>query len=150
MIISLCGDESYKKIIINEFNKKYKDKITMCDYFKIKFNTIIETESVKYRLIDNCIDLNIAREKYSKYVDDRVMLKINKIYDDNKDKIILLYGDEVLTKDFVNTSFFHRSDIKVLCVDMKKINEEINYDKSLFDIIFSKREEIDVKKLVKI
>lgn len=147
MIISICGDEKYKNILINEFKERYQNNVVICDYFQIKFNSIIETESIKYKLMDSSSSLDIARMEYGKVVNDYTNRSIDKFMDDNKNKIIILTNDNVLTKDFYSTSYFNNSDIKVL---VKGVNiDDINCDDCLFDVVIKSEKDLDIRKLVK-
>lgn len=146
MIICICGENKYKNILINKFNEMYKDNILVCDYFSIKFNSIIETEKYKYELLESSVSLEIARLEYKNIVDKTVKNKMKVFFKNYKNKIILLINDNVLNKDFYETEFFKNSDIKILITDNILDNE---YNKSLFDIV-SKIDNIDVKRLVKV
>ena len=147
MVISICGDDKYKNILINKFKDIYKDKLGIYNYSNIKFKSIIDTEKYKYELLESSISLESARLKYSKIVDNTVKNRLDKLLDDNKDKIIILTNDSVLSKDFYFNKYFLESDIKVL-VSCENI-DDINYNKELFDYVFSNVYDIDVKRLVK-
>lgn len=157
MIISLCGDEKDKKGVIKELKEVYKDKLVICDYFKLYFNTVVENEKVKYKLDSECDTLDNAYRAYSKYVDRIVFNKINELLNKNKDKIILLISNNVLSKDVNKISFFNKSDLKILITTEEKFNKPYSifnhkklYDKNKFDVIIDSNEKIDVKKLVKV
>ena len=145
MVISICGDNKYKNILINKFKEKYKDDVVKCDYFSIKFNSIIDTEKYKYELLDSSSSLEMARLEYSNVVDNTVKERINNFLDENKNKIILLTNDNVLNKDFYKTSYFIDSDIKVLVGNEN--SEEYNIE--LFDYVFNNVIDFDIRKLVK-
>ena len=157
MIISLCGDEDDKRRVINELKNVYQDKLVICDYYKIQFRTIIETESIKFKLINECDTLDSAHRIYRKYVDKIVSNKTEEFLEKNKDKIILLISNNILSKDINNTPYFKKSDLKILLTSEKKINDSLSifshkklYDKNNFDCVFYDNEKIDVKKLVKL
>ncbi len=145
MVICLCGDDKSK--IINELKRVYKDKLIVFNYYHTTFKTIIDTESVKYKLQDECENLNEARNIYRNYVNDIVTNKTNEFIENNKDKIIVLISDNILSHDLDKTVFFDKSDLKILihCND-----SEYKYDENKFDLIINKNENIDIKKLVKL
>ena len=147
MIISICGDNKYKNILINKFKEKYKDAVVECDYFHIKFNSVINTEKYKYELLDSSSSLEKARLEYSNVVDNTVKERINNFLEVNKDKIIILISDEILNPCFYDTEYFMNSDIKILAVNENI--DDINYDKSLFDYVYNDISCIDVRKLVR-
>lgn len=147
MVISICGDNKYKNILINKFKEKYKDDVIECDYFSIKFNSIIDTEKYKYELLDSFSSLEMARLEYINVVDNTVKERINNFLEVNKDKIIILISDEILNPCFYDTEYFMNSDIKILAVNENI--DDINYDKSLFDYVYNDISCIDVRKLVR-
>ena len=162
MVISICGDNVYKKILINKLSDIYRDKVIVCDYFSIKFNSVIDTEKYKYQLYEiskrvidiNNIkyekllkDLNDINMEYRKIVDKTVNERIDKCLEENKNKIIILTNDSVLNNDFYETKYFINSDIKLLLI-VENI-DDINYDQRLFDIVLNDIKDIDVRKLVK-
>lgn len=147
MVISICGDNKYKKILINRLCDIYKDKVIVCDYFYIKFYSIIDTEKYKYELLGSSKSLDDARLEYSKLVDKTVNERIDKFLEENKNKIIILTNDSLLNNDFYNTKYFINSDKKILII-VENI-DDINYDQRLFDIVLNDIKDIDVRKLVK-
>lgn len=147
MVISICGDNVYKKILINKLSDIYRDKVIVCDYFSIKFNSVIDTEKYKYELLEISKSLDEARLKYSKLVDKTVNERIDKCLEENKNKIIILTNDSVLNNDFYDTKYFINSDIKILII-VENIDDK-NYDQRLFDIVLNDIKDIDVRKLVK-
>lgn len=148
MIISLCGDLGIKKIIIEEMEKKYKDKIVVCDYFQIMFNTVIDNERIKYQMLDNCSCLIEARKLFQNHVNKIVSDKINFLLEHNKNKIVLLITDNILTADIDKTDFFNKSDLKILAID--ELDESEVYDKTHFDYIFNRNEKINIKRVLKL
>ena len=162
MVISICGDNKYKKILINKLSDIYRDKVIVCDYFSIKFNSVIDTEKYKYELLEiskrdidiNNIkyekllkDLNDINIEYRKIDDKTVNERIDKFLEENKNKIIILINDSVLNNDFYETKYFINSDKKILIIE--KNIDDINYDQRLFDIVLNDIKDIDVRKLVK-
>jgi len=143
MIISICGCEKNKNEFMNMLQEICGNKIVICDLFNIKFNTIIETENMKYKLLDNCDCLDNARKEYQKIVDEKTNSKIFELINNNKDKIVLLLYNEVFSKDFLASDLFYNSDIKIL---FKDDMEYINYDEKNFDYLINK---INIRKLVK-
>ena len=157
MIISLCGDDFDKKRVMEELKKIYKDKLVICDFYKITFRTLVETESIKYKLIKECESLESSHRMYMKYVDRIVSNKVNEFLENNKDKIILLISNNLLSKDINNTPYFKKSDLKILVTSEKKLNDSYSvfnhkrlYNINKFDYVLYDNEKIDVKKLVKI
>ena len=144
MIICLCGNEKSK--VLNELKQVYKDKLMVFNYYHTTFRTIVDTESVRYKLESDCKSLEDARKLYSEYVNDIVTNKTNEFIENNKDKIIVLISDNVLSKDLDKTEFFNKSDLKIL-VNSDSIYK---YDESKFDLVINKNENIDIKKLVKL
>ena len=144
MIICLCGNEKSK--VLNELKQVYKDKLIVFNYYHTTFRTIVDTESVRYKLESDCKSLEDARKLYSEYVNDIVTNKTNEFIENNKDKIIVLISDNVLSKDLDKTEFFNKSDLKIL------VNSDTiyKYDESKFDLVIYKNENIDIKKLVKL
>lgn len=147
MTISLCGNTNNLNNFINKMKKIYEDKVVVCDMFNIKFNIVIETESIKYKLLDNCKSLVNARLKYQNIVDNITNEKIDKIVNENKDKIILLINQEVLSNWFIDSSYFKNSNIKILFEDFI---DDVNYNKEDFDYVVKNFHDIDIRKLVKV
>lgn len=157
MIISLCGDEFDKNVVIKGLKEVYKDKLVICDYYKINFQTIVETESIRHKLNSECDTLDSADRIYRKYIDKIVLSKTNEFLNNNKDKIILLISNNILSKDINKTPFFNRSNLKILITSEGKFNDSYSifshkrlYDKNKFDYVIDSKEEIDIKKLVKL
>ena len=144
MIICLCGNEKSK--VLNDLKQVYKDKLMVFNYYHTTFRTIVDTESVRYKLESDCKSLEDARKLYSEYVNDIVTNKTNEFIENNKDKIIVLISDNVLSKDLDKTDFFDKSDLKIL-VNSDSIYK---YDESKFYLVINKNENIDIKKLVKL
>ena len=63
MIISLCGNKEDKEIVINNLKEIYKDKILVCNYLYLYFNTCIEYEKKKYDL-QKRYDIDTANKMY--------------------------------------------------------------------------------------
>lgn len=144
MIICLCGNEKSK--VLNELKQVYKDKIIVFNYYHTSFRTIVETESIKYKLQEECKSFKDARKLYIEYVNNIVTNKTNEFIENNKDKIIVLISDNVLSKDLDKTEFFDKSDLKILTSS----HSGYKYDESKFDLVINKNENIDIKKLVKL
>ena len=144
MIICLCGNEKSK--VLNELKQVYKDKLMVFNYYHTTFRTIVDTESVRYKLESDCKSLEDARKLYSEYVNNIVTNKTNEFIENNKDKIIVLISDNVLSKDLDKTEFFDKSDLKILV----NSDSRYEYDKSKFDLVIDKNQNIDIKKLVKL
>ena len=153
MIISLCGNKEDKEIVINKLKEVYKDKIILCNYFYIYFNTCIETEKKKYEF-QKKYNIDTANKMYKEYINKIVSIKMKKILN-NRDKIIILITDNILSKDIDKTSYFNISDLKILIPPKYKLNLDYSIDNNLynkedFDIVLDTNNEIDIKKLVKI
>ena len=144
MIICLCGNEKSK--VLNELKQVYKDKLIVFNYYYAAFRTIVEAESVRYKLENDCKSFKDARKLYSEYVNNIVTNKTNEFIENNKDKIIVLISDNVLSKDLDKTEFFDKSDLKILV----NSDSRYEYDKSKFDLVIDKNQNIDIKKLVKL
>lgn len=144
MIICLCGSDKLK--VINELKQVYKDKLIVFNYYHTTFRTIVDTESVRYKLETECKSFKDARKLYIEYVNNIVTNKTNEFIENNKDKIIVLISDNILLKDLDKTEFFDKSDLKIL------VNNETRYkyDDSKFDLVINNNENIDIKKLVKL
>ena len=83
MIICLCGNEKSK--VLNELKQVYKDKLIVFNYYHTAFRTIVETESVRYKLEAECKSLEDAKKLYSEYVTDKKFIIYNapkKLFDD--------------------------------------------------------------------
>ena len=145
MIICLCGNEKLK--VLNELKQVYKDKLIVFNYYYAAFRTIVETESVRYKLENDCKSFKDARNLYLEYVNEIVTNKTNEFIKNNKEKIIVLVSDNVLSKDLDKTEFFDKADLKVLT---NSHNPRYEYDKSKFDLVIDKNENINIKKLVKL
>lgn len=138
MIISLCGNHHDKNIIINYFKEVYGNRLLICDYFKIGFEACIEYEKIKYDLMDECSNLDQARNEFRDYIDKIIISRINDILINNRDKIILLVSDNVFTVDVDKTQFFNKSDIKILMnpEDDSEFIRQVNpYDITKFDYV---------------
>lgn len=144
MIICLCGNEKLK--VLNELKQVYKDKLIVFNYYHATFRTIVETESVRYKLENECKNFKDARKLYGEYVNNIVTSKTNEFIENNKDKIIVLISDNILSKDLDKTDFFDKSDLKIL------VNNEsrYKYDENKFDLVLNNNKNIDIKKLVKL
>ena len=156
MIISLCGDLEDKKLVIKELKDVYKDKLLICDYFQICFKNVIKNEKIKYELQNEYKDFNRANRIFDKYIKKIVVKEMNSLLDKNKDKIILLMSDNVISHDIDKTPFFKKSDLKILITSDKKCkypnsirNHNNLYNKNKFDYVIDVKEKIDVKRLVK-
>lgn len=157
MIISLCGDEFDKNSIIKELKNIYKDELVICDIYNIAFKTKIETENIKYKLDGKCESLENSYRMYVKYVNKIVSNKIDKFLENNKNKIILLISNNILSKDVNKTPYFKKSDLRILITSEKKFKDSYSifnhknlYDKKKFDYVLDSNEEVNVKKLVKL
>ena len=136
--------ERLKQIIVPScFNRK-NFKVLICDIFHIKFNVIIDSEKIKYKLLDECKSLVNARLEYQNIVDNITNEKIDKIVNENKDKIILLIDQEVLSNWFIDSSYFKNSNIKILFEDFI---DDVNYNKEDFDYILKDINEIKKVKI---
>lgn len=156
MIISLCGDKKDKEIIINDLKEIYGDKILVCNYFKLYFNTYIKEEKKKYDLAQK-YNSKVANQMFKKHINKIVTIKMKRILN-SKNKIIILISDNVLTRDINKTHYFNISDLKILITSEENFNLNSSspfshknlYNKNDFDIILDKNDKIDVKKLVKL
>ena len=144
MIICLCGSDKSK--VINELKQVYKDKLIVLNYYHTTFRTIVETESIRYKLETECKSFKDARKLYDKYVKNIVTNKTNEFIENNKDKIIVLISDNILSKDLDKTDFFNKSDLKILV----NSDSKYEYDENKFDLIIDKNENVDIKRLVKL
>ena len=144
MIICLCGNEKLK--VLNELKQVYKDKLIVFNYYHTAFRTIVETESVRYKLENDCKSFKDARKLYGEYVNNIVTNKTNEFIENNKDKIIVLISDNILSKDLDKTEFFDKSDLKILV----NSDSRYEYDKNKFDLVIDKNQNINIKKLVKL
>ena len=144
MIICLCGNEKLK--VLNELKQVYKDKLIVFNYYHATFRSIVETESVRYKLENDCKSFKDARKLYIEYVNNIVTNKTNEFIENNKDKIIVLISDNVLSKDLDKTEFFNKSDLKILV----NSDSRYEYDKNKFDLVIDKNQNINIKKLVKL
>lgn len=144
MIICLCGNEKLK--VLNELKQVYKDKLIVFNYYHATFRSIVETESVRYKLENDCKSFKDARKLYSEYVNNIVTNKTNEFIENNKDKIIVLISDNILSKDLDKTEFFNKSDLKILV----NSDSRYEYDKNKFDLVIDKNQNINIKKLVKL
>jgi len=156
MIISLCGDQEDKKIVIKELKEIYKDKLVVCDIFQVNFRNVIENEKIKYKLQNEYTDFDIANRIFNNYIKRLVNKEINNLLYKNKDKIVLLVSDNVISRDIDKTPFFKKSDLKILITSEEKYkypnsirNHNNLYNKNKFDYIIDVKEKIDVKRLVK-
>lgn len=156
MIISLCGDLEDKKLVIKELKDVYKDKLLICDYFQICFKNVIKNEKIKYKLQNEYNDFNRANRIFNNYIKRLVVKEMNNLLDKNKDKIILLMSNNVISYDVDKTPFFKKSDLKILITSEEKYkypnsirNHNNLYNKNKFDYVIDVKEKIDVKRLVK-
>jgi len=147
MIISLCGNSELKDKFIKSIKEIHNDKVLICDVFHIKFNVIIDTEKIKYKLLDECKSLKNARLEYQNIVDNITNKKIDKIIKENQEKIILLIDKDILTNWFIYSFYFINSDIKILFEDNI---DDVNYVKKDFDYVIKDFNDINIRKLVKI
>lgn len=157
MIISLCGDEFDKKNIINKLKNTYEDNLVICDFYKITFETLIETENIKYELNNKYKSPKSSYRMYLKYVDKIISNKIDEFLETNKNKIILIISNNILSKDIDKTPYFKKSNLKILITSEKKYKDSYSifnhknlYDKKKFDYVLDSNEEVNVKKLVKL
>ena len=152
MIISLCGNSNEKNILIKELKREYKDKVIIFNYFNIFFQSVIENERIKYNLIDEFMDLNVARIKFSEFIEKEVNKKINIFIANNQNRIIVLVTDNVLTPDIDKMYYFDKSDLKVLVMSNDDYECFYNdgYDKERFDYLIDVKKQIDIRKLVKL
>lgn len=154
MIISLCGNKEDKEIVIKHLKEVYGDMILLCDYFHLYFSTYVEQEKKKYDL-EKKYDVMVAHKMFRKHINKIVSIKMKKILS-NKDKIIILISDNILSRDINKTHYFNLSDLKILITSDKKLNLDNSlvhknlYKKQDFDIVLDTNDEIDVKRLVKI
>ena len=144
MIVCLCGNEKLK--VLNELKQVYKDKLIVFNYYHATFRSIVETESVRYKLENDCKSFKDARKLYGEYVNNIVTNKTNEFIENNKDKIIVLISDNILSKDLDKTEFFDKSDLKILV----NSDSRYEYDKNKFDLVIDKNQNINIKKLVKL
>lgn len=149
MLISLCGDNNEKDKILKQFKEEYKDTLIICNYFYIYFDTVIENENIKYKLLDEYKNAYDARIIFSRYIEKIVNNKINEYVNYDKDKIIIILTDNVLTPDINKTIYFEKSDIRVLVMNGDELSDSF-YDKKMFDYVVDVKKEINVKKLVRL
>lgn len=157
MLISLCGDDFDKKQVMEELKKVYEDKLVICVFYKITFRTLVETENIKYKLDKEYKSSESSHRIYMKYVNRIISNKVDEFLENNKDKIILLISNNVLSKDINNTPYFKKSDLKILVTSEKKLNDSYSafshkrlYNINMFDSVIYDIEKTDVKKLVKL
>lgn len=152
MIISLCGEEKIKKDIISYLKNIYGSNILICNYFLLGFKTTIEYERKYYEMLSKR-----QESDFRKYIDDIVNRKINEILSDNKDKVILLISDNILSKDIDKTNFFNKSDLKILALSEKHndgqesiLHNQNSYNKNNFDFVINDTNKDKLKKLIKL
>ena len=148
MVISLCGNEKYKKEFTSVIKDLFYNRVLLVDFYKIKFNVVLESEKIRYKMFDKCDSLEgleIVRKEIYKIIEDTTNDKINNIINSNKDKIILLIDINDISLGFVDYDFFKNSDIKILFEN----NNDLYYDKSKFDYVINNTYKFDTKKLLK-
>ena len=156
MVISLCGNRNSVIYAINELSKIYKDKLLVCDIWKEEFNTKIDSEKYKYELLDKHKNLDEARKKHVHYITETVNNKVNTILDENKDKIIILIGNCILSNDINKTIFFNKSNLKILITNRNTsdmyspFNHKFLYKKENFDYVIYDDEKDKIKELIKL
>lgn len=146
MIISLCGDEFDKQIIVKELQKVYGNKLLMINYFKEIFNERINNSQLR-----NLLSLSDFNKEINKIVQE----KIDKIIINNQDKVILLISNNILERDVNKLPWFRLSKIKILVTCNKKNNSDdsiwghqVLYNKDDFDFIIDNEDKRFYKKLV--
>lgn len=147
MLISICGCSFKKNEVINELKNVYKDKLIVFDYYVLTFRTLVETESVKYKFEIESKDYKEAHKLYIQYVDEIVINKANEFIENNKDKVIVLITDNILSEDLDKTPFFDKSDLKILA---NTNHTRVSYDKNKFDLVVESNEKLNTKNLVKL
>ena len=98
------------------------------------------------------MDLNVARIKFSEFIEKEVNKKINIFIANNQNRIIVLVTDNVLTPDIDKMYYFDKSDLKVLVMSNDDYECFYNdgYDKERFDYLIDVKKQIDIRKLVKL
>ena len=51
MLISICGDKKNKGLLIEKLKNTYSDKVLLCNYFVLRFNTVIDNEKKYYEIL---------------------------------------------------------------------------------------------------
>ena len=146
MLVCFCGNNNDKNILLNKFKLEYKDKIVICNYFDIYFKTVIENEKIKYMLLNKFNDVNRSRNVFSEHINRLVKNKVDIFIKDNKDKLIVIITDNVLTEDIDKMCLFDSCDIKILVYGNAEF--ECFYDKDKFDYIIDVNKKFNIKKLV--
>lgn len=147
MIISLCGDEDDKQMIIQELQKVYGDKLLVINYFKEVFNERINNSQLRNSLL--------LRE-FNKQISEIVQKKLDETIRNNQDKIILLISNNILEEDVNKLPWFKLSKIKILVTSDKKNcqndmlwGHQVLYNKDDFNYIIDSQDKVSYIKLVR-
>ena len=167
MLISICGDKKNKGLLIEKLKNTYGDKVVVCNYFVLRFNTVIDNEKKYYEILKREPNRDLPKEtennfieklmiltnekhiEFNNYIDKIVNDKITNILKCNKDKIILLVTDNNLTIDIDKISIFNASDLKILVTpDKNNVSDIYEYSENDYDYVINDIDNIDVKRLV--
>lgn len=77
---------------------------------------------------------------------------MNNFIKENKDKIIILVSNGILSVDIDDTVFFNQSDLKILLNSQNECGSilEKTYDTTQFDYVINDVEKININKLLKL
>lgn len=147
MIISLCGDEYDKQMIIQELQKVYGNKLLVINYFKEVFDERIDNTKLRNSLL---------LEEFNKRISEIVQEKIDEIIKNNQDKIIVLISNNILEVDIDKLPWFKLSKIKILVTSDKKNcqndmlwGHQVLYNNEAFDYVINSQDKVSYRKLVR-
>lgn len=173
MIISIIGEGKIKELMINNLKKTHGSNIVICDYNKTRIETVIEHEKDLYMMNQENIKpdlskseneykieellkiINESTKNFNENIDNIVENKINTFINDNKDKVILLVSDTLLTKDIDKIDCLKKANIKIVIAPRKSNNtnsifNDINlYNSKETNQVTPTIEIIKIKELIK-